>query len=116
MKKKMTPYILLVPQLILGVVFIIGLGTGIIQSLGVIPALDLDVELTLKMAEVMLTRPDLLQSLKYSLYIVLRCRIFSAGNRNISVCSSASAGKRRTIMDRLRFQSLFPMLLWHSLL
>ena len=38
MKKKMTPYILLVPQLILGVVFIIGLGTGIIQSLGVIPA------------------------------------------------------------------------------
>ena len=27
MKKKMTPYILLVPQLILGVVFIIGLGT-----------------------------------------------------------------------------------------
>jgi len=38
MKKKMTPYLLLVPQLILGAVFIIGLLTGITQSLGVIPA------------------------------------------------------------------------------
>ena len=68
MKKKMTPYILLVPQLILGVVFIIGLGTGIIQSLGVIPAFGLT-EPTLKYYKEVLTRPDLLQSLKYSLYI-----------------------------------------------
>ena len=68
MKKKMTPYILLVPQLILGVVFIIGLGTGIIQSLGVIPAFGLT-EPTLKYYKEVLTRPDLLQSLKYSMYI-----------------------------------------------
>ena len=47
MKKKITPYILLVPQLILGAIFIIGLGTGIIQSLGVIPAFGLT-EPTLK--------------------------------------------------------------------
>ena len=38
MKKKMTPYILLVLQLILGVVLLLVWGTGIIQSLGVIPA------------------------------------------------------------------------------
>lgn len=56
MKKKMTPYILLVPQLILGVVFIIGLGTGIIQSLGVIPAFGLT-EPTLKYYKEVLTRP-----------------------------------------------------------
>ena len=53
----MTPYILLVPQLILGVVFIIGLGTGIIQSLGVIPAFGLT-EPTLKYYKEVLTRPD----------------------------------------------------------
>ena len=47
MKKKITPYILLVPQLILGAIFIIGLGTGIIQSLGMIPAFGLT-EPTLK--------------------------------------------------------------------
>ena len=57
MKKKMTPYILLVPQLILGVVFIIGLGTGIIQSLGVIPAFGLT-EPTLKYYKEVLTVPE----------------------------------------------------------
>ena len=41
MKKKLTPYLLLVPQLLVGAIFIIGLGTGIIQSLGVIPAFGL---------------------------------------------------------------------------
>ena len=52
----MTPYILLVPQLILGVVFIIGLGTGIIQSLGVIPAFGLR-EPTLKYYKEILMKP-----------------------------------------------------------
>ena len=76
MKKKMTPYILLVPQLILGVVFIIGLGTGIIQSLGVIPAFGLT-EPTLKYYKEILTRPDILQSLKYSLYIAFVSAFFA---------------------------------------
>jgi len=68
MKKKMTPYLLLVPQLLLGVVFLIGLGTGITQSLGVIPAFGLT-EPTLDYYKEVLSRPDTLQSLKYSLYI-----------------------------------------------
>ena len=76
MKKKMTPYILLVPQLILGVVFIIGLGTGIIQSLGVIPAFGLT-EPTLKYYKEILTRSDILQSLKYSLYIAFVSAFFA---------------------------------------
>ena len=72
----MTPYILLVPQLILGVVFIIGLGTGIIQSLGVIPAFGLT-EPTLKYYKEILTRSDILQSLKYSLYIAFVSAFFA---------------------------------------
>lgn len=77
MKKKITPYILLVPQLILGAIFIIGLGTGIIQSLGVIPAFGLT-EPTLKYYKEILTRPDILQSLKYSLYIAFVSAFFAA--------------------------------------
>lgn len=76
MKKKITPYILLVPQLILGAIFIIGLGTGIIQSLGVIPAFGLT-EPTLKYYKEILTRPDILQSLKYSLYIAFVSAFFA---------------------------------------
>ena len=77
MKKKITPYILLVPQLILGAIFIIGLGTGIIQSLGVIPAFGLT-EPTLKYYKEILTRSDILQSLKYSLYIAFVSAFFAA--------------------------------------
>ncbi len=76
MKKKITPYILLVPQLILGAIFIIGLGTGIIQSLGVIPAFGLT-EPTLKYYKEILTRSDILQSLKYSLYIAFVSAFFA---------------------------------------
>ena len=76
MKKKITPYILLVPQLILGAIFIIGLGTGIIQSLGMIPAFGLT-EPTLKYYKEILTRPDILQPLKYSLYIAFVSAFFA---------------------------------------
>ena len=59
----MTPYLLLVPQLIVGAVFIIGLGTGIIQSLGVIPAFGLK-ELTLQYYKEVLLRPDMLETVQ----------------------------------------------------
>ena len=39
--KKLTPYLLLVPQLLLGIVFITGIVIGITQSLGVIPIFKL---------------------------------------------------------------------------
>lgn len=76
MKRKLTPYLLLVPQLIIGAVFIIGLGTGIIQSLGVIPAFGLT-EPTLDYYKEVLTRPDTLQSLQYSLYIAFVSALFA---------------------------------------
>jgi putative spermidine/putrescine transport system permease protein len=76
MKKKLTPYLLLVPQILLGAVFLIGLGTGIIQSLGVIPAFGLT-EPTLKYYKEVLTRADTLQSLGYSLYIAFISAFFS---------------------------------------
>ncbi len=92
MKKKMTPYILLVPQLILGVVFLIGLGTGIIQSLGVIPAFGLT-EPTLKYYREVLTRPDTLQSLRYSFYIAFVSAFFATAIGTALCAVLVSAGK-----------------------
>ena len=47
MRKKSVPYVLLIPQMLLTIIFFIGLVTGITQSLGVIPAFGLT-EPTLK--------------------------------------------------------------------
>ena len=96
----MTPYILLVPQLILGVVFIIGLGTGIIQSLGVIPAFGLT-EPTLKYYKEVLTRPDLLQSLKYSMYIAFMSAFLATVTGTFLCAVLVSAGKVRGIIMRI---------------
>ena len=42
MKKKLTPYLLLIPQIILTILLLAGLVTGITQSLGVVPAFGLE--------------------------------------------------------------------------
>lgn len=66
--KKMVPYFLLVPQILLAILFAIGLVTGIIQSLGGIPAFGLK-EPTLMYYKEVLLRPDMLESVVYSLKI-----------------------------------------------
>lgn len=68
MKKKLTPYALLIPQFVLSIIFITGIVTGIIQSLGVIPAFQLT-EPTLRYYKEILTKPDMVQSVVFSLYI-----------------------------------------------
>ena len=70
MWKKFIPYALLVPQIILGIIFIAGLATGITQSLGVIPAFGLT-EPTFKYYKEILSRPDIVKSIIYSLYIAV---------------------------------------------
>lgn len=64
--KKTVPYLLLVPQTILAVLFLIGLITGIIQSLGVIPAFGLE-EPTLSYYKEVLQRSDMLESVAFSI-------------------------------------------------
>ena len=68
MRKKIVPYVLLIPQILLTILFLIGLWTGITQSLGVIPAFGLK-ELTLQYYKEVLSRPDMLESILYSLKI-----------------------------------------------
>lgn len=68
MKKKLVPYLLLVPQMLLTILFLTGVVTGITQSLGVIPSLGLT-KPTLMYYKEILTRPEMLESIVYSLYI-----------------------------------------------
>ena len=84
MRRKLTPYLLLVPQIILSLFFIIGLATGITQSLGVIPAFGLR-EPTLKYYREVLARPEMLKSVLYS----LRAAFLSAG-----IAAAAGGGFR----------------------
>lgn len=66
--KKMVPYLLLVPQILLAILFVTGLITGITQSLGVVPAFGLK-EPTLSYYKEVLKRPDMRASVIYSLKI-----------------------------------------------
>ena len=76
MRRKLTPYILLVPQALLTILFLIGLVNGITQSLGVIPAFGLT-EPTLLYYKEVLTKPDLLKSVLYSLKIAFSSALLS---------------------------------------
>lgn len=76
MKKKYTPYILLIPQILLLIIFVIGLINGITQSLGVIPTFGLE-EPTLKYYKEVLSLPQMKLSILFSLYIAFTSSIFA---------------------------------------
>ncbi len=65
---KKTPYILIAPIVLLGVLFIVGVVNGIVQSFGYIPAFDLT-NFTLDYYIEILNNPTFLNSLKVSLRI-----------------------------------------------
>lgn len=92
MGRKLTPYILLVPQIILTVLFLIGLITGITQSLGVIPAFGLT-EPTLDYYREILTKPDMVKSVLYSLRIAFFSALFSTA-AGVLLCALLVTGRR----------------------
>lgn len=76
MQKRLVPYVLLMPQIMLTLLFLVGVVTGITQSLGVIPALGLRTPTLMYYIEI-LTKPELLQSVCYSLRIALTSALLS---------------------------------------
>ena len=76
MKKKYTPYILLIPQILLLLIFIIGLVNGITQSFGVIPTFGLE-KPTLKYYIEIISSPQMKSSILFSLYIAFISSMFS---------------------------------------
>jgi len=76
-KQRLTPYILLIPfLLIMGLIFAGGLIQGAVQSLGWLPAFGMD-KLTLAHYRQALTDPGFLSSLRYTLYIALTSSVLS---------------------------------------
>lgn len=86
------PYMLLAPQILLSVLFLIGLVTGITQSLGVIPAFGLT-EPTLLYYKEVLTRPDMLPSVLYSLKIAFFSALFSTA-AGVLLCAMLVTSRR----------------------
>lgn len=66
--KKLTPYILLVPQIIIGMIFLIGIFIGITWSFGVIPIFGLK-RFTIKYYIEIFERKETISSILYSLKI-----------------------------------------------
>lgn len=98
--KKLAPYLLSVPQILLGMLFLTGLITGITQSLGVIPVFGLE-EATLDYYKEVFAKPDMLRSVLYSLYIAFA----SAGLSTVAgvlICMAlVSVGKTKEKMMRV---------------
>ncbi len=92
MRRKLTPYILLVPQTILTILFLVGLVTGITQSLGVIPAFGMT-EPTLRYYREVLTKPDLLESVLYSHKIACSSALLSTA-AGVLLCGILVTGRR----------------------
>ena len=66
-KRRAAPYLLALPAFLLVAVFIYGVFAGIVQGFGIMPYLD-RYDFTLEYFEKALTRPDLLDSILFSLY------------------------------------------------
>lgn len=109
MRRKLTPYLLLVPQLLLSFLFLIGLVNGITQSLGVIPAFGLTEPTFLYYKEV-LTKPDLLKSVLYSLKIAFSSALLSTA-AGTALCALLVTS-RRTKGNMMRIVQL-PIIVPH---
>ncbi len=90
--RKAAPWLLLLPHILLTALFLVGLGAGIIQSLGVIPALGLT-EPTLDYYKEVLTRPDMLRSVLYSLRIALLSALIATG-AGVGICAVLTVSRR----------------------
>ena len=100
MTKKWIPYVLLVPQLLLGLIFVMGLITGITQSLGVIPAFGLT-EPTLKYYKEILQEPEFVKSVLFSIYIATVSAVLAVV-LGVAICGVMTSGRKTpTVWNRL---------------
>ena len=66
--KYIKPYLLLLPQIFVGIIFLVGIGIGITQSFGVVPVFNL-YKPTFKYYAEIFMRKDTIDSIFYSLKI-----------------------------------------------
>ena len=90
----MVPYLLLLPQIILTILFLAGLVTGITQSLGVVPAFGLT-EPTLTYYKEVFSRPDMTESILYSLKTAFVSAVFATAVGSLLCGVCVMEGKAR---------------------
>lgn len=78
MKSKKVPYLLLLPQIALSVIFLAGVSSGLVQSFGIMPSIGLNTP-TIQYYKELLAREDLLSSLFFSIHIALTSSLLSVG-------------------------------------
>lgn len=105
------PYLLALPAAALLLVFLYGVLNGVLQGFGIMPFLDMYTP-TLKYYEAALTRPDLVQSIQYSLYISGISAVFAT---ILGVALSAVLTWARTSRFTRLFNIQMPILTTHSL-
>lgn len=74
--KNKTPYLLLLPQILLSISFVLGILNGFVQSFGMIESLGLNTP-TLQYYKELFTREDFISSLLFSIYISVVSSILS---------------------------------------
>lgn len=106
--KKWQPYLLLSPLILLGVLFLIGVGNALLQSLGYIPAFDMT-EITLKYYRQVFSEPALLASVKVSLMIAFISSVLAAVFGVVLCAALVVNGKvRNKVLQIVRIPILVP--------
>lgn len=100
MKKKYMPYILLIPQILLLIIFVIGLINGITQSFGVIPTFGLE-QPTLKYYKEVLSSPQMKSSILFSLYTAFTSSAFSVVVGTLICVIIVSREKTKWLYEKL---------------
>ncbi|MGI6734282.1 MAG: ABC transporter permease [Anaerovoracaceae bacterium] len=109
--KKLRPYLLLSPLLLVGVIFLLGVGNALIQSLGYIPAFDMT-EITLKYYKEVFSNPTLIASIKVSLVIAIVSSVLAA-IFGVLLCAAIVMNGR--VRDRVLQVVKIPILIPHTI-
>lgn len=110
-RRALRPLLLLLPFLLLMAVFLAGLGSGLLQSVGIVPALGLT-RPTLGYYLQILSSPQLWRSLGYSLYLSVVSSVLAAA-AGVALCSAMVLSGRVRGITRGVLQ--LPILLPHVL-
>lgn len=110
-RKKVAPYLMALPTFLLIGVFLFGVISGVMQGFGIMPFLG-RTEFTLNYYVQALTRPDLVNSILYSLYFSLASAI-GALIGGVALAAAITRAKTGRIVRLLNIQ--IPIMTMHAL-
>jgi putative spermidine/putrescine transport system permease protein len=107
-RKSWRPYLLLSPLFALGILFFLGVGNALVQSLGYIPAFDMT-DISLKYYRQIFSEPALLSSVKVSLMIAAVSSVLAAA-LGVMLCAALTVNGivRNRILQIVKIPILVP--------